>query len=187
MYDDADGINESSYSPIDPFTYNGTGFVGGGGIGYNWQSGQFVYGIAADIAAANIKGSFSNDDAGFAADSTINWLGTARLVLGMPVSGNVLVYGTGGIAFGGVTAQLHDTYGDDVVNTSDTSTNVGWTIGAGVAAAVNTNWVVKAEYLYVDLGAKDYSFREPDPGFPLITTNAKNTANVLKFSVGYKF
>jgi outer membrane immunogenic protein len=186
MYEDADGLDESTYSPIGPFSYPTSGFIGGVEVGSNWQNGGLVYGIAADIALAKIRGSFTDGDAGFTADSTINWLGTARIVLGVP-AGNMLFYGTGGLAVGGVTAGLHDTYGDDVINSSASGTNVGWTIGGGIAAAINTNWIVKAEYLYVDLGSKNYSFSEPSPGFPLITTNAPTKASIGKFSVGFKY
>jgi outer membrane immunogenic protein len=186
MYEDADGLDESTYSPIAPFSYPSSGFIGGVEVGSNWQTGGLVYGIAADIAAAHIRGSYADDDAGFATDSTINWLGTARLVVGFP-TGNMLFYGTGGLAVGGVTAGLHDTYGSDVVDSSASGTNVGWTIGGGVAAAVNTNWIVKAEYLYVDLGSKNYSFSEGSPGFPLITTSAQTKASIAKFSVGFKY
>ena len=48
-------------------------------------------------------------------------------------------------AVGNVQARLGG------VNVSD-DTNVGWTAGAGVEFAVNNQWSLKAEYLYVDLG-----------------------------------
>jgi outer membrane immunogenic protein len=34
----------------------------------------------------------------------------------------------------------------------------GWTVGAGVEGKISTNWSVKAEYLYVDLGSTNYTF-----------------------------
>jgi outer membrane immunogenic protein len=187
MYQDAEGTDEYSGSPLPGFSYPGNGFLGGGEIGANWTAGPMVLGLVGDLSAAGIRGTYADDDLGFATDTTINWLGTARVNVGTPM-GNWLLYGTGGLAFGGVTAGLHDTYDDDVVNSSATSTNVGWTIGAGIATGLSSHWVLKAEYLYVDLGSHNYSFSEPDPpGFPLITSSARVTANILKASLDYKF
>jgi outer membrane immunogenic protein len=186
MYDDAEGLDEDGASPLPPFGLTGAGVIGGGEFGYNWQSGGMVMGVVTDLSGANIRGTHTDDAIGFSVDSTINWLGTARVNIGAPLGG-MLVYGTGGIVVAGITDGLHDTYGDDVVNSSDSTTNIGWTIGAGLAAPLGSHWVVKAEYLYVDLGTKDLSFSEPDPGFPLITTTARTTANIVRASIDYRF
>jgi outer membrane immunogenic protein len=167
------------------FSFNGAGVTGGVGTGYLWQGSDLVYGFEADISAANIRGSFSDSDANFSVQSTINWYGTARLKVGVPV-GNSLVYGTGGFAFGGVTTTLNDVYGSDTITSQVKTTNTGWTIGGGVATAVNSKWVLKAEYLYLDLGSKNHSISQ-DGGWPLITTNSKTTASVVRFGVDYKF
>ncbi len=190
MYENFDGTDEDVInSPIPPFSFSGSGLIGGAEAGYNWQTGGLVMGVVGDIAAANIRGTYMDDSALFSVDSTINWLSTARFNIGVPM-GNVLFYGTGGLAVGGVTNGLHDYYGDDVVNTSDKTTNVGWTAGGGVAAAITNNWIIKAEFLYVDLGTKNVSFSEPDapdPGFGLITSSAKTTASILRVGIDYKF
>ena len=68
--------------------------MGGGQIGYNWQSGQWVLGIEADI-----QGSGANDT--FAAYKFSNpWFGTVRGRAGYAMN-NVLLYVTGGLAYGG--------------------------------------------------------------------------------------
>ena len=172
----------------DAFTYTGNGFIGGGEAGYNWQSGPLVVGVVGDISAANITGSVSNSTYNYTLSSTINWLSTARFNVGAPL-GNLLVYGTGGIAFGNVSSTLNDNYpSDDTVITSNlSSNNVGWTVGAGIAAPVAHNWFVKAEYLYVDLGTQNYSLSEPDPGWAQINGSNHTTANIFRASVDYKF
>ena len=168
------------------FSFNGDGFIGGAEAGYNWQTGSLVFGVVGDISAAGIKGTHV-EASSFSADSTINWLSTARLNIGLPM-GNALLYGTAGVAFGGVTSDLHDNYGggSTVIHSSDSGTGVGWTAGAGLAVALGTNWVLKGEYLYVDLGSVDYSYSEPS-GWPLITGSAKTTASLARLALDYRF
>lgn len=171
------------------FSYSGTGFIGGAEAGYNWQSGPLVIGLVGDVSAANITGSVSNSVYNYTLSSTLNWLSTARVNIGAPL-GNLLVYGTGGIAFGNISSTLNDFYADDggTTITSNLNTNaVGWTVGAGIAAPVGHNWFVKAEYLYADLGTQNYSLSEPDPGWAQINGSNHTTANILRASVDYKF
>jgi outer membrane immunogenic protein len=112
--------------------------------GYNWQSGQWVFGLEADIDWANTKGDFTNAACPTGCETKNTWLGTARGRLGYAFD-RVMPYITGGAAFGEVKATQFGVGG-----VSDT--NVGWTVGAGVEAAIVANWTAKLEYLYVDLG-----------------------------------
>ena len=66
---------------------------------------------------------------------------------------DLLVYATGGLAYGRVnhSGQFHyATPVDYLVN--DSSTQVGWTAGAGIEGRIGGNWTAKLEYLYMDLG-----------------------------------
>ena len=56
-----------------------------------------------------------------------------------------LPYVTGGAAFGNIQASTPGFAGSS-------TTNLGWTVGAGIEFALAGNWTAKAEYLYVDLG-----------------------------------
>ncbi|MFO1183398.1 MAG: outer membrane beta-barrel protein [Bauldia sp.] len=123
----------------------------GGTVGVNWQSGNWVGGLEADIDWANIKGSTACPNVLFTCSSQINWLGTGRLRLGV-AAGNFLLFGTGGVAFGGVEAA---TAGP--ASGSETTTDVGWTAGAGVEAALAGNVSLKAEWLYYDLGKSNHA------------------------------
>lgn len=170
------------------FGFGTSGKLGGVEIGTGWQSGALYFGVEADIAATNISGTHADDVAGFSVDSTLNWLSTARLRGGVPVD-RFLLFASGGLALGGVTADLHDTYpGPVVIDTSSSATSWGWTAGGGVAAALGDHWVIKAEYLYVDLGSQQHSFSEPSPpGWPLITTSGKMTASIGRIGLDYRF
>ena len=90
------------------------GLVGGAQAGYNWQSGAMVFGLEGDLQAS------AADDT-FAPWKFSNpWFGTVRGRVGYAF-GNVLLYGTGGLAFGELRGE---TFG-----LSESHTTAGWTAG----------------------------------------------------------
>jgi len=118
------------------------GVFGGVQAGYNWQNGPLVFGLEGDIQAS------AADDT-FAPWKFSNpWFGTVRGRLGYAFN-NVLVYGTGGLAFGALRAE---TFG-----LSESHTNAGWTVGVGAEFGIYQNWTAKVEYLYVDLSSSNFS------------------------------
>ncbi len=139
------------------------GFVGGAQVGYNIQFGAFVAGIEADLQYADLGG--RNGDRFFAGTFTTNnpnfnsvvsndvgsleYFGTVRARLGVAFD-RVLVYGTGGFAFGGTDrgnsfCEFRDCRGND-------DTSVGYALGGGVEYAFTNNLTFKLEGLYVNLG-----------------------------------
>jgi outer membrane immunogenic protein len=155
------------------------GVLGGGQIGYNWQSSAFVYGLEADFQGADQKGRFIALDtnptdvknAGGAPGCTIGgtstpcpnaitstlgqqlvWFGTVRGRLGYLVAPRWLVYGTGGLAYGRVKSDFLSVEPDGETDVSRwTETRVGWAAGAGVEAMLLGRWTGRLEYLHVDL------------------------------------
>jgi outer membrane immunogenic protein len=173
---------------IPGFAFNTNGAIGGVEAGYGWQANRLYLGVEADVSAAGIKGSYQDTVNKFSVDSTIQWLATARLRVGLPVN-RVLLFASGGVAVGGVRGDLHDFYaGPGTINSSSSSVNIGWTAGAGAAVALSSHWTMKAEYLYADLGSRSYNFVEPTgPDWSHIGTSAKTTANIFRASLDYKF
>jgi outer membrane immunogenic protein len=164
------------------------GFIGGGQIGYNWQFyNSLVAGVEADIQgiagtngsrtiATAVPGGYDNNDTWFGITSvrgSLDYLGTVRGRLGWLFTPTLLLYGTGGLAYGGVTlntaTQISNTYwnnssysfpgGFGGVNFSNTQ--VGWTAGAGLEWMFWPNWSAKVEYLYYDLGSVTQGFALP--------------------------
>jgi outer membrane immunogenic protein len=90
----------------------------------------------------------------------IDWFGTARGRLGYSF-GSVVLYGTGGLAFGGVSSQFQNNIaingigGQANAARSGDSTAVGWAAGAGFEWMFAPHWSFKTEYLHVDLGSTD--------------------------------
>jgi outer membrane immunogenic protein len=86
----------------DPNTFSKSGFIGGGQIGYNWQHGNFVFGIEGDISGVSNKNTGERQKAtGYQYSSRISWLSTVRGRFGLAV-GDTMAYMTAGVAFGGV-------------------------------------------------------------------------------------
>jgi outer membrane immunogenic protein len=140
-----DTLGETGRFPI-------SGSVVGGTVGANYQTGTYVFGIEGDLDWTNLRGG-SGFTCGAIADAVSpptgcqtqsEWLGTVRGRVGYAVN-SVLIYGTGGAAFGNIQTGLIPP------STFDSSTEVGWTIGAGIEVGFAPNWTAKAEYLFVDL------------------------------------
>jgi outer membrane immunogenic protein len=140
-----------------------SGILGGLQGGYNWQSGQFVFGGELDIqlSAANdtfAPWKFSNP-----------WFGTARVRAGLALN-NILFYATLGLALGGIRVET--------AGLSQSRTHAGWTAGAGMEVGLTRNWSAKVEYLYIDLA---------DRGYSLTGVNNGLESHLLRFGVNYRF
>ena len=122
----------------------------------NSALGPLVFGLEADIQGSGLKDDRTNIN--FRNLSIVNygqkldWFGTARARIGL-ANGPVLAYVTGGVAYGGVNETVSQTLGGAALPTfASGRTEVGWTIGSGIEAALSGNWTGKIEYLYIDLG-----------------------------------
>jgi outer membrane immunogenic protein len=167
------------------------GVVGGGQIGYNWQfSPWLVLGVEADIQASDIHTQSDIAGAGLSAaaygphaalvhsSKSVDWFGSVRGRIGVtPFMPNLLIYGTGGFAYGQVVHHLNvnDVFpavpGIAIGSAHYDDTKGGWTAGGGVewAPAAFPAWSLKIEYLYTDLGATNLSgvsFATVPPGGP---------------------
>jgi outer membrane immunogenic protein len=143
---------------------NPSGVAGGVTGGYNWQSGQFVFGGEADVQLTG-----ANDT--FAPWKFSNpWFGTVRARGGYAIN-RFLVYGTAGFAVGELQAET-------VAFATETHTTVGWTVGAGVEAGLVGNWSAKLEYLFVDLSASNFAMTGASNGL---------SENVIRAGVNYHF
>jgi outer membrane immunogenic protein len=163
---------------------NATGVTGGGQIGYNWQSGNFVYGLEGDIEGLGGTGS-ATGIAGKQFSSRIRWLSTIRGRAGLAFgpAGDYLAYATGGVAFGGVKNSTSEVGGGvNCCQKSISRTNTGWTVGGGFEHLLTPNWIVGIEALYVDLG--DSSAHEHGT---FKTGNFSNQAVIARVKLNYKW
>ena len=86
------------------------GFIGGGQLGYNRQFGPWVLGFEADLQWSDIKRDQTALSAvpGFppfrpSEEQKLEWLGTLRGRVGFSPAAPWLIYGTAGLAYGGVS------------------------------------------------------------------------------------
>lgn len=133
------------------------GFFGGGQIGYNYQIDNFVLGVEGDIAATNIEGKVrlysDTANAEVSGHSEVDWFATARLRGGYAATSSLLLYVTGGFAWGSVTSGYDADLGRfGSLSDSTTNSHMGWTLGGGFEYAVTEHLSLKTEYLYIDLG-----------------------------------
>ncbi|MFM8859607.1 MAG: outer membrane protein, partial [Methylocystis sp.] len=90
------------------------------------------------------------------ADSSLSYVGTARARIGFLIKPEVMIYGSGGFAYGQGSLSLSQfqqfgaAVGWSYSNTP--STLVGWSVGGGAEWMFLPNWSAKAEYIYYDLG-----------------------------------
>jgi outer membrane immunogenic protein len=190
---------------------NQSGFIGGAQVGYNYQfANRFLVGLEADFQGSTITGSGSyigsSADAATAfgvetgyrngvgwgrVSAGINWLGTVRGRIGYLVTPTLLLYGTGGLAYGGINAsashgfmaQTRDTFATIVDYTaagtasiaSTSKTLVGFAVGGGGEWMFFPNWSLKVEGLYYSLGnanffggpiTTNYNWAAVYPGYP---------------------
>jgi outer membrane immunogenic protein len=171
-----------------------TGFVGGGQIGYNWQSGIFVYGLEADISGLSGSGTASQVVAPGAivmtSTNVINWLGTIRGRAGVTIGGDTLVYATGGFAYGRVT-NTHTEFDSGAPNTAtwqEQGNRSGYAVGGGIEHMFGAHWTVRLEGLYVDLGKKTLGAQTTGVcDFICLPVTFQNEAIIARGAINYQF
>jgi outer membrane immunogenic protein len=151
-----------------------SGAFGGGQIGYNWQRGGLVLGVEADFdfssvydkpsagasASSGLLKAMAKAIASAAAKSELEDFGTVRGRAGYSF-GSLLVYGTGGFAYGSVRDRLSVSDVDLGTTASESvsrdATATGWAAGGGFQYAFTPAVSWKAEYLHLDLGSTSLS------------------------------
>jgi outer membrane immunogenic protein len=162
------GWGRSSFSaPFATGSFDTSGGVVGGTLGYNWQVGQGVFGLETDLDWSNIRGSTACG--GTSCETRNSWLGTLRGRVGFAMD-RMMPYVTGGLAYGDIRTNVAGIG-------SATSTKTGWTLGGGVEFALAAPWTAKLEYLYADLGN----------GGGVGGSSASVRTNILRAGINYRF
>jgi outer membrane immunogenic protein len=164
------------------------GVNGGVQAGYNWQAGNWVYGVEADIQASSQKDNKTTVNlGGVAYEQKLPWFGTVRGRLGYSV-GSTLFYATGGYAYGSVKTKINGAGGVQLANFSKTGD--GYAVGGGIETPFKLlglfgpNWTSKTEYLYVDLGSSSNSYVSGGTTF-VSTSSVKE--HIFRTGLNYHF
>ena len=191
------------------------GGIAGGQIGYNWQSSNWVFGLEADLQWSGERGRGIYNCAGTATggvclpgltflppgalgtgltvDQSLEWFGTVRGRAGVLVTPRVLLYGTGGLAYGsikttGTLAGFNPNGGVVTSIASGSNTRVGWTVGAGIEGKLTSNWSAKLEYLYMDLDSFRAGSFTLAPGSPIgANVDSHFRDHILRAGLNYTF
>jgi outer membrane immunogenic protein len=180
---------------------NKTGFIGGGQIGWNLQSGSLVYGVEADISG--LDGKMSTDfsplrgNLNTSITQGIDWLATFRGRAGLAVD-RTMVYITGGAAVGGVKNAVASVCAGDALakGRCDSTDNIflgsddtrwGWTIGGGIEHMLTPNWTLRAEGLFVDLGQTGVIRTINTSSNETFSGRFSNQVVIGRLGVNYKF
>lgn len=190
---------------------SGSGVTFGGTLGYNQQIGNFVAGIEGDYSFLNLSqtsrvaysrpsGSPSSP-ATYNVDgsvrSSIDSYGTVRGRIGYLVTPELLVYGTGGVAFADVKTRANVSEGVTMLNSNQTTTfgeyagqrsafKTGFAYGGGLEYKIDKAWSVKVEALRVQL-PKSTVFAGNETDFGYGFRKIKNDFTVVKAGLNYQF
>jgi outer membrane immunogenic protein len=162
------------------------GGVVGGTLGANYQTGGLVIGVEGDWDYSGINTGTTQTicNVSGSCQTGNNWLFTARGRIGYAAD-RVLFFATAGGAFGSIKTTFS--------GIDNTSTQAGWTAGAGIEAAFADNWTAKIEYLYVDLGTWNGTcttaacLAASPSGTAPVAFNVNLTESLVRAGVNYKF
>jgi outer membrane immunogenic protein len=162
--------------------YDSTGAIGGGEVGYNAQSGNYLVGVEADAFWSGIKGNDASQQLGVIDQSNLRWGGTLRARGGITVD-RLLLFFTGGWAFGNIQ---HTSTAAGFPVDQFTNHQSGLTAGGGIAYALTDNVIGKFEYRYYDFGRYNRSGNPLTPNGQLPYT-VDNTYSVVTLGIDFKF
>ena len=170
--------------------HKGDGWLAGGQIGFNWQSGQFVFGVEFSGSFLKVEGEHRRDffdDVFFWGhhhhhEANSLFMLTGRVGLAMD---RTLLYVTGG------GASIHDHYKVHLFNDFDDfhfeskHRRWGWTIGAGVEWGFTPNFSVAFQYNYINFGDRDTDFHHVD--FGTFRHNIEQDMHLATVRLNYRF
>jgi opacity protein-like surface antigen len=139
--------------------------VAGGQVGCDYQAGEFVFGIQGMGDWTQMHGRFFDAVTGaFTESAQARWFATATGRIGYTITPPTLIYMKGGAAW--VRNQYQDFFdfaspgaipgcvgtGCNTLNTTTSTTQLGWTVGIGLEYMLSPNWSVFVEYNYMNFG-----------------------------------
>jgi outer membrane immunogenic protein len=169
-----------AFGGFDDGCHKGDGWLAGGQLGFNWQTGNVVFGVEVSGSFADISGSnpaiLDPTDTYHARVDSV-FLATGRLGWSWD---RVLAY----VSAGGAWVRDRFEYVDAGFGSSTArETRWGWTVGGGLELGLAPNWSVGVQYNYVDLGDRDTSFT----GAAAFNTNVDQQLHLATARLNYRF
>lgn len=197
-------------SQIAPSSLSDRNLCGEFQVGYNRQSGNFVWGGSAGLVLNGMKAEHlvagaSTSGPAWTAQIETSVKSAAMLTVRPRVGyalGKGLIYATGGLALARlkVNQSHHQLYlggpaGGYGLEVSDTKTKLGWTAGCGADYALSPRWTLRGELLFTRLGKVSTDTMTTDEGnwtsYPVAGEKFHHEFKVksqsLNLGVSYKF
>jgi outer membrane immunogenic protein len=201
-----------------------SGPVGGFEAGYNGQAGpNWVLGLEADFSFAGMSGTASGTSLfgligggggtlqTTTAQQSTDWYGTVRGRVGWLATPNLLLFGTGGFAYGRVADSANVAFSSNLGLTlpsglgfnclagscfpgSSSAIRTGWTAGGGLEWLLDQHWSAKVEYQFVDLGEQTVQLIAQNNAFTIASFTPSSFSasfhdrfNVVRVGLNYRF
>lgn len=192
-------------------------FVGGFEVDGMFPAAQFrAKGSATEIVCydeecADSDSEIDQLDSTTQISSELNFLSTLRARAGFLVSPELMVYGTGGLAIGQlstrttVNQEWSQVYESEVdwagpysINKESTDWQAGFTIGGGGEWMVSDHMILRAQYLYYDLGSNSsnsgtlvangyYDEDEMGQASAKVKTKTSSSGSIVTVGASWKF
>jgi outer membrane immunogenic protein len=201
-----------NFNGFDPFTgafinssIGGTpsGVIGGGHVGAQVQINQWIFGVEGTVDGTSltktVNAAFPNFLGGsvITAHTSADVQGSIRGKLGIAWD-RFMIYGTGGVAFGGFTTDFNIASSGFVTpggvaippffaSNSFSRTRVGWTAGGGAQYALTPNWWVFVEYRFSDFGTIRNGAFPNLPNGVFFNGSRRLQENQVQAGLSYKF
>ena len=159
--------------------YDLDGALIGGHLGYNLQTGSWVWGIEGTFSGGNTDGTAACVIF-LTCARELNWMATVEGRLGYAV-GNTLVYARGGVAWGELDTEI-GIFGVNFLTASET--NTGWTAGFGLEHMIGNALIARIEYAHTDFGDEQHNLAGAIGPIPV---DVEAEIDTLRLGVSYKF
>lgn len=175
------------------------GMLAGGQLGYDYQTGSWVFGVQADaswidfdgnakcavfigVPPAPIPAPVVPPPTSATCNNKIDGFGTITGRVGQAV-GRFLLYSDGGAAWAHDNSAV-TSFREGPFDYTGQQTRWGWTVGGGIAYALTPNWSIFGEYDYLSFGTKGETMSDPIFGQSVVGIGER--LEVLKAGVNYK-
>ena len=197
---DVDGFANWGH-PGSVVDYDDAGFVGGVLAGKRFEMGGVPFRIEIDATFGDMSAKTNQlDPEGLdeTAESEFRWIVTTRAGVEHAVGG-ATVFAGGGLAVARIARSVIDidsgpTRVDPDDSFRDTSTDIGWVIGAGVEVPLADAWFLRLDGSYLDFGSSTYHVNRSGnnscgPGNPRrpCPYNIENRLGVVRLAIMYRF
>jgi outer membrane immunogenic protein len=164
---------------------SGSGWGIGGFAGFNWQSGNMVYGVEGHLSGHRMRGSTDivDDGVGVGVRTNVRGMASLRGRIGI-AQDRTMFFLTAGPAMASVRHSLTVTVDNESLEVSDRKTVNGFVIGAGIEHAMAGGWNIRGDLEHHRFRGRGFYDVDGDgPAF----TSVRTRVNLARVSAVFRF